>query len=154
MTEFRATGTCPNCHTFGRISIPSRAGSLGATYQVGNDVASDISLYQLEVTSFLVRPPTPGEPIHVLMAWSCDTCKFENFAEVVFADGRILDIQPVELTVGVLARVHFVSELVDYRLAEIIGHDMYDEQGVWPGWLPALREALDRGLQPSGEVSA
>jgi hypothetical protein len=126
------------------VWIQSHLGSEGATYRIGDDVSGDTNLEVIRSASFVVRDPAEGEPSHVLTAWSCDTCNFEGFAEVVFAEGRVVDIRPVDLTVEVLDRLHFVEEAINYKIELYTNHSMWDEWGVWPSWVRALRENLMR----------
>lgn len=144
LTSFRATSRCPHCGAQTDVWIQSHVGSDGATYRIGDDVAADINVDVIRSASFVVRDPDEGEPIHVLMAWTCDNCAVEGFAEVVFANGRVADIKPVELTVEVLDRLHFVEEAINYKIELFTNHSMWDEWGVWPSWVRALRENLMR----------
>lgn len=152
LTELRATGRCPNCGTEGDVWILSHLGSDGATYGIGDDVAADIPPEEIKSGSFVVRDPQPGEPIHVLVGWSCKTCRCANFAEVVFAAGRVADIQPVRLSVEVLDRLHYVEEAISDRIEAYTNHSMWDEWGVWPSWVSALRENLARAEGTLPEV--
>jgi hypothetical protein len=144
LSSFRITSHCPHCGAETDVWIQSHVGSDGATYRIGDDVAADVNLDVIRSASFVVREPDGGEPIHVLMAWTCDKCDFEGFAEVVFANGRVADIKPVELTVDVLDRLHFVEEAINYKIELYTNHSMWDEWGVWPSWVRALRENLMR----------
>lgn len=141
-TSFRSTGTCAHCGTRGDMWIQSHLGSRGHTYRAGDDIEADIPLSEMEAASFLVRAPTRDEPIRVMSTWSCVHCNCENFAELVFDRGRLADIAAVALSTSVLDRLHFIEEAMSDSIEAIIGHSMWDERGVWPGWLARLREVL------------
>jgi len=144
LTSFRGAGRCSNCGTHGVLWIQSHIGDEGATYRVGDDVSADINVAVVRAACFVVREPLDGEPIRVLSAWSCDSCEAEEFAEIVFAGGRVANIQPVNLTVAVLDRTNYVESTYNYKIELYTNHSMWDEYGVWPYWVSTLRESLAR----------
>jgi hypothetical protein len=40
--------------------------------------------------------------------------------------------------------VHYISKYESEAIEALIGRSMWDEGGLWPGWQPALREAVTR----------
>lgn len=134
-------------HEYERLArqIPSKLGSRGATYQVGDCPGADIPPVDFEDTSFRVRPVEPGQPVHLLLSWTCEKCGLESFAEIVFAEGCVLSIEEVELEPRTLARLHYIAERLDDMLQTIIGEPLYDESGLRPDWLARLEAALEAG---------
>jgi hypothetical protein len=145
MTYFKAALPCQRCGHLGTAWVESRLGDRGATYQVGDCPGADISPSDFEDTSFRVRPPVPGDPIHVLLPWTCEKCGRGNFAEVVLADGCVRAIEAVELDSATLSRLHYIATDTEDMLQTIIGESLYDDRGVRPDWLHRLRAALAAG---------
>ena len=110
ITYFKTTSKCQHFGHEGTAWIPSHLGSEGATYQIGDCPRDDISTMEFADTSYLVREPSPGEPTRVLLSWTCEMCKLETFAEVVFADGCVREIKSVELNAETLAYLNFIAE--------------------------------------------
>lgn len=145
ITYFKAALRCSHCGTEGTAWIDSHLGDSGATYQVGDCPTDDIHPSEFETTSYVVRRPAPGEPIHLLLAWTCEHCQATVFAEVVFADGCVTDIQTAELTPELLNRLHYIGEEVQSMIEEIMETPVYDDVGVRADWLDILRSALEAG---------
>jgi hypothetical protein len=143
LTSFRASGICSECCAYGSLWVSNDFGSRGNTYRIGDDVDDDVG-DDFVTHSFLVREPREGEPAHVLATWTCETCHRYSFAELVFADGWLVDLQAVEPTVATLDRIHYIPTYESSQVEDLLGRSMWDEQDLWPGWLPALREALAR----------
>lgn len=145
ITYFQTDFTCPNCGQHGPAVMHSKLGSEGATYRVGDCPKDDIPPVDFEDTSHVVKAPSPGEPVHVLMSWTCVHCGLESFGEVVFFEGCVRAIDLVDLDPATLARVHYISEMINDMLQTIIGERLYDERGLRADWLDKLRAALDAG---------
>jgi hypothetical protein len=143
LTSFRAGGVCSECRAYGRLWVTNDLGSRGATYRIGDDVDDDIG-DDFATHSHLVREPRTGEPAHVLSTWTCETCHRYSFAELVFAGGWLVNLRAVEPTVATLDRIHYIPTYESAEIETLLGRSMWDEQGIWPGWLPALHEALAR----------
>ena len=148
MTYFRARKPCPRCRHDGSVWIPSHLGSLGATYEVGDCPGDDIPIVDFEDTSFTVRPPEPGEAIHFLASWTCESCRLESLAEVTFAHGCVEAIDVVQLDPGTLERVHFIEESLEEILERLVGHSLRDQDGLSANWMSDLRTALLAGNRP------
>jgi len=145
LTYFKATLPCSRCGHVETAWIPSGLGSRGATYEVGDCPADDIPPADFEDTSFRVRPVEPGQPVHLLLSWTCEECGLESFAELVFADGCVRSIDAVELEPRTLARLHYIADRLDDILQTVIGQPLYDESGLRADWLTRLQAALDAG---------
>lgn len=143
LTYFRTTGSCPRCEHRGDIWVASKLGSRGATYRVGDCPGADIPLVDFEDTSLRVKTPAPDTPIHVLLSSTCESCKLENFAEVVFGDDRVAAIDLIRLDLASLERIHYIGEIVSDMLESILDASLYDANGVRPDWLDKLRAALE-----------
>jgi len=145
LTYFRGPLTCLHCKQAGTAWVWSKLGDRGATYQVGDCVEGDIPLPDIEEVSLKVKPADPGEPVHILLSWKCEHCGLSNFAEVVLANGCVRSIDAVELNPATLTRLHYIAESISDMLETVIGEPLYNESGLRPDWLPALRQALDAG---------
>src|SRR5579872_4707307 len=145
ITNFRTQLKCPNCGHESTAWLYSTLGQRGATYEVGDCPGDDIQPIDFDDTSFSVRRPRFGEPIHMLMSWTCENCKQSNFGEVVFEDGCVRSIRQVDLDPDTLARLHYISADLEDRLETIIGEQMYTDSGLRSDWLPVLQRALDEG---------
>ena len=145
ITYFKTTSRCPHCGRDETAWIHSHLGDSGATYQIGDCPGGDIHPLDFDDTSYVVRKPSLGESIHVLLGWTCGSCGLATFAEVVFADGCVRDIQSVELTPETLERLHYIAEDVQSMIETITATRIYDDHGVSPDWLATLRTALEAG---------
>lgn len=145
ITYFKASLPCLRCGRVGTAWIHSHLGDKGATYQIGDDVGHDIDRVHFDDTSYLVRRPSPDEPIHVLLAWTCEHCGSSDFAEVVIAGGKVRDIRTAELTPATLERLNYIAEDVQSMIEEIMESPVYDDLGVRADWLDMLRSALEAG---------
>lgn len=145
ITYFRAPLTCLHCKQPGTGWVRSKLGDRGATYEVGAYIADDIPLVDIEEVCLKAKPAKPGEPVHILLSWKCENCKLTNFAQVVFAEGCVRTIEAIELTPATLALLHYIDESLSDMLETIIGEPLYNESGLRPDWLTALRQALDAG---------
>lgn len=90
ITNFKASFRCPTYCPDGTAWLYSTLGSLGATYGFGDCPGDDIQAIDFEESAFTVRSPKPGEPIHMLMSWTCEhnmDYKHAHFGEVVFENG-------------------------------------------------------------------
>lgn len=143
LTTFRAGGVCRACRAYGRVWVNNTYGDQGATYVIGDDVSGDVD-NDLASDSLVVNEPQPGEPIRLLGTWTCETCRRYSFAELVVADGWLVDVRAVEPNAAVLDRLHYIPTYESEAIADLLGRSIWDEQGIWPGWLPALRAALAR----------
>ncbi len=129
ITYFKTTSRCPHCGRDETAWIHSHLGDSGATYQIGDCPGGDI--YPLD--------------FDVLLGWTCGSCGLATFAEVVFADGCVRDIQSVELNPETLERLHYIAEDVQSMIETITATRIYDDHGVRPDWLATLRTALEAG---------
>ena len=145
VTYFKATLPCQHHHHVGTAWIDNSLGNRGATYEVGDCPGDDITLADFEDTSFRVRAPRTGEPVHILLSWTCEMCGLASFAEVVLADGCVRSIEAVELNPDTLARLHYIASRIEDMLENIIGEPLYDERGLRPDWLRRLEDALAAG---------
>jgi hypothetical protein len=145
ITYFKANLKCPRCGAEGPAWIPSHLGDLGATYVVGDCPRDDIIPSEFEETSYRVRAPADGEPVHVLLGARCGNCSAASFVDVVFDDGCIRDIHPVELDPTTLDRLHYIAEDVQDMIENITGLRLYDDVGLRADWLETLRAALEAG---------
>jgi len=145
ITYFKASLRCPCCGTLGMAWIESHLGDRGLTYQIGDCPGADIHPSEFESTSYVVRQPSPEEPVRVLLDWTCQHCEATTFAEVMFMNGCVRDIQAVDLTPETLERVHYIGEEVQSMLEQVMDASMYDENGIRADWLENLRSALERG---------
>jgi hypothetical protein len=141
---------CSHCGQVGTAWVESRLGDRGATYEVGDCPKGDIPASDFEDTSFLVRQPEAGQPIHVLLPWTCENCGLGNFAEVVIADGCVRAIEAVDLDPASLARLHYIGTDVEDMLHSIVGESLYTVSGVRPDWLQRLEAALVSGKRWPG----
>lgn len=144
LTAFRAGGVCSTCGAYGRLWVNNTYGDQGATYGIGDDVTRDVG-GDLASQSYVLREPRPGEPIRSLGTWACETCGRYGHAELVFHDGWLVDLRSVELSTAVLDRIHYIANHEAAAIEALLGRSIWDDQGLWPGWLPALREAVARG---------
>ncbi len=151
LTAFSAGGVCSECRAYGRLCATNDFGGRGATYQIGADVYDDVG-DDYATHSFLVKEPQAGEPARVLSTWTCETCRRYSFAELVFADGWLVDVRAIEPTVATLDRIHYIAKYDSSEIETLLGRSMSDDQGIWPGWLPALRDALSRKETAAPEV--
>ena len=144
-TYFRASLTCLHCKQPGIAWVWSNLGDRGSTYEVGERIADDIPLEEIEDECLKVKTAEPGEALHILLSWKCAHCGLSNFARVVLHDGHVRAIEAVELNPETLATLHYIAETVVDMLETIIGERLYSESGLRPDWLAALRGALDSG---------
>lgn len=151
LTAFRAGGVCSECCAYGPLWVNNDFGSRGATYRIGDDVAEDIG-DDFATHSFVVREPGANEPARALSTWTCETCGRYSFAELIFANGWLVDVRSVEPTVATLDRIHYIAKYDSSELETLLGRSMWDENGIWPGWLPALRDVLTRKEFSAPEV--
>lgn len=145
ITYFKAPLRCHCCQTVGTASIESYLGGQGMTYQVGDCPTDDIHPSDFESTSYVVRAPSPNEPVRVMLAWACAKCDATSFAEVAFADGCVQNIRAIDLTPETLAGLNYIGEETQSMLEQVIDGSMYDEKSLRADWFETLREALARG---------
>lgn len=145
MTYFRAPLTCLHCKRAGTAWVWSKLGDLGATYQVGDRVADDIPLEEIEDLCLKVKTAESDEALNILLSWKCSHCGLSNFAKVVLRDGNVYAIEAIELNPDTLATLHYIAGTVDDMLETIIGEPLYNESEVRPDWLAALCRALEAG---------
>ena len=145
ITYFKTNLKCPRCGVEGPAWIPSHLGDLGATYVVGDCPRHDIIPSEFEATSYRVRPPAAGEPVHILLGADCENCSLSTFVDVVFDDGCIREIQPIDLDPTTLPRLHYIALHVRDMIETITGQRLEDESGLRADWLETLRAALEAG---------
>lgn len=145
ITYFKATLACPQCGHQGTAWMPSKLGSRGATYAVGDCPGDDIPRADIEDAGFEIHPPAEGEPVHVLLSFTCESCDRESFADIELAAGCVRSIRAVELTPESFARLHYIDEGLYDMLETIIGAPVYTAEGVRPDLVNALAEALAAG---------
>lgn len=145
-TKFIADLPCSNCGQTNRAWILSRLDEQGESYQVGDRVDDRITIRDFDVAGLTVRRPSEGEPIHAVMSFTCTNCNASNFAEVVFADGKVEAIAAIELDPETLARTHYLNgDDTEEMLAAIAGQPLMVGSKIVPNWLDLVRAGLDAG---------
>jgi hypothetical protein len=129
---FVAELRCPAC----RAVVPESANTNMQTYirdddadgtalRVGTELDPDLltteRLVRLDYT--LISEPKSGGDIHILNTWSCPECDSDRWAMITIADARITSIAAVNLTLPVLERANFISEVNADLLAGSFPHD-------------------------------
>jgi hypothetical protein len=123
----------------------SNLGDRGSTYEVGDRVADDIPLVEIEDECLKVKAAESNGALHILLSWKCTHCGLSNFAKVILRDGHVRCIEAMELNPGTLATLHYIAETVVDMLETLIGEPLYSESGLRSDWLTALRHALESG---------
>jgi hypothetical protein len=60
--------------------------------------------------AFITVHPRSGVETRILQSWVCPCCGSAQWAEVILAQGRVLEILPVTLSADVIDRVHYAVD--------------------------------------------
>lgn len=147
ITYFRANLTCLFCKRLGTAWVWSKLGDLGATYNIGDRVADDIPMEEIEDVCLKVNPASPDDALHILLSWNCTYCGLTNFAKLILQNGYVRSIEAIELNSTTLETLHYIAESIADMLETIVGESLYnkDEPEIRPDWLVSLRRALASG---------